>query len=77
MQKSARWIQNSTGVAGRGGAHSSATLASKKGVYYLDFSEDYKTCVKNARESVEKESHLSELEKMELAWVEEMKVGTN
>ena len=48
----------------------------KKGVYYLDFSDDYKNCVKTVREIVEKESRLSELEKTEAAWVEEMKVGT-
>ena len=46
----------------------------KKGVYYLDFSDDYKNCVKTVREIVEKESRLSELEKTEAAWVEEMKV---
>lgn len=48
----------------------------KKGVYYLDFSDDYKNCVKVVRETVEKESRLSELEKKEAAWVEDMKAST-
>ena len=42
------------------------------GVYYVDFSDEYKTCLKNAREELEKESRLSYLEKKESKWVDEI-----
>ena len=42
------------------------------GIYYVDFSEEYKICLKKARDELEKESQLSHLEKKESKWVDEI-----
>ena len=42
------------------------------GVYYIDFSDEYKTCLKKARDELEKETKLSYLEKKETKWVDEI-----
>ena len=42
------------------------------GIYYVDFSEEYKICLKRARDELEKESQLSHLEKKESKWVDEI-----
>ena len=47
------------------------------GVFYVDFSDDYKRCLKMAREKLEREEHLSELERKEMDWVEYLKENRN
>ncbi len=42
---------------------------SGSGVYYIDFSDDFKKCLKLAREKLEKTEHVSEAEKMEDDWI--------
>ena len=39
---------------------------SGSGVYFIDFSDEYKHCLKLARDKLEKEEHLSKLEKEEM-----------
>ena len=43
------------------------------GVYFIDFSEDYKRCLKMAREELEREHYISFLEQDEMDWVEFLK----
>ena len=43
----------------------------------MDFSDDYKRCLKMAREKLEREEHLSELERKEMDWVEYLKENRN
>ena len=47
------------------------------GVYYVDFSDEYKTCLKRARDEVEKETQLSVLEKKEAKWADEISQDRN
>ena len=46
---------------------------SGSGVYFIDFSDDYKRCLKLARDKVEKEENLSKLEKEEMNWIKSLK----
>ena len=46
---------------------------SGSGVYFIDFSDDYKRCLKLARDKVEKEENLSALEKEEMNWIKSLK----
>ena len=50
---------------------------SGSGVYYVDFSDEYKTCLKRARDEVEKETQLSFLEKKEAKWADEISQDRN
>jgi hypothetical protein len=50
---------------------------SGSGVYYIDFSDEYKTCLKRARDEVEKETQLSFLEKKEAKWADEISQDRN
>ena len=43
------------------------------GVYFIDFSDDYKRCLKLARDKVEREEKLSQLEKDEMNWIKSLK----
>ena len=47
------------------------------GVYYVDFSDEYKTCLKRARDELEKETQLSALEKKEAKWADEISQDRN
>ena len=47
------------------------------GVYYVDFSDEYKTCLKRSRDEIEKETHLSMLEKREAKWADEISKDRN
>ena len=47
------------------------------GVYYVDFSDEYKTCLKRSRDEIEKETHLSMLEKREAKWTDEISKDRN
>ena len=46
---------------------------SGSGVFFIDFSDDYKRCLKLARDKVEKEENLSKLEKEEMNWIKSLK----
>ncbi len=46
---------------------------SGSGVYFVDFSDDYKKCLKKAREKLEKDEKLSQIEKQEMDWINELK----
>ena len=46
---------------------------SGSGVFFIDFSDDYKRCLKLARDKVEKEEKLSKLEKEEMNWIKSLK----
>ena len=46
---------------------------SGSGVYFIDSSDDYKRCLKMAREKLEKEEKLTILEKEEMNWVKSLK----
>lgn len=50
---------------------------SGSGVYYVDFSDEYKTCLKRSRDEIEKETHLSILEKREAKWADEISKDRN
>jgi hypothetical protein len=45
---------------------------SGSGVFFIDFSDDYKRCLKLARENLEKMDHLSQLEQNESDWIKEI-----
>ena len=47
------------------------------GVYYVDFSDEYKTCLKRSRDEIEKATHLSMLEKREAKWADEISKDRN
>ena len=47
------------------------------GVYYVDFSDEYKACLKRARDELEKETQLSALEKKEAKWADEISQDRN
>ena len=47
------------------------------GVYYIDFSDEYKGCLRRARDELEKETHLSFLEKKEAKWADEISQDRN
>ena len=47
------------------------------GVYFIDFSDDYKRCLKLARKKLEEEENISELERKEMEWVEYLKESRN
>ena len=50
---------------------------SGSGVYFVDFSDEYKSCLKRTREEIEKETHLSMLEKREAKWADEISKDRN
>ena len=46
---------------------------SEEKVYFVDFSEDYKRCLRMAREKLEDEEQLTLFEQKELEWVETLR----
>ena len=47
-------------------------FGSGSGVYYVDFSNEYKECLRIARDELERETQLSFLEKKEAKWADEI-----
>ena len=54
--------------------YSSVTVGkSEEKVYFVDFSEDYKRCLRLARERMEDEEQLTVFEQKEMEWVETLR----
>ena len=46
---------------------------SGSGVYFIDFSDDYKRCLRKARAELEQREKLTQLEKQEMNWINDLK----